>query len=311
MNEYSPCTAIVVGAAGFLGRHVSRAMRDRGCTVYGLGHGKWEQEEYTNWGLSRWLEADISMASLEQVVDKDEPSVVIHCAGSGTVLSSFINPYEDFKRSALTTSGILEFVRRRGEGSIRVVVVSSAAVYGEQGEINVSENAICRPASPYGVSKIIAENLCSSYNRFFGVSVSVVRLFSVYGEGLKKQLLWDAMNKFSHGDMLFLGTGNEMRHWIHVGDAARLLCLAATVSQASFEIYNGAHVKATTREVLRKLAQYAGYDCGPLFNGETHLGNPRRLTANCDHARSQLGWEPQIQLSDGLARYVEWFKREF
>ena len=154
-----------------------------------------------------------------------------------------------------------------------------------------------------------SENVCRSYSRFFGVDVSVVRLFSVFGEGLRKQLLWDAMNKFSCGTNEFLGTGGEMRDWIHVEDAARLLCHAATQEQGSFEVYNGGNVKATTKDVLSRLARAAGVSLEPRFSGEAHVGNPSRLTACCGHARRKLQWSPQVELDDGLVRYADWFNR--
>jgi UDP-glucose 4-epimerase len=138
----------------------------------------------------------------------------------------------------------------------------------------------------------------------------VVRLFSVYGDGLRKQLLWDAMCKFSRKEYQFFGTGHEMRDWIHVDDASRLLTLAATTKQASYEIYNGGHTHATTREVLAMLAIVAGAPVQPVFNNETHIGNPRRLAANCRHACRQLEWAPIVAIDDGLARYAAWFKAE-
>jgi UDP-glucose 4-epimerase len=158
------------------------------------------------------------------------------------------------------------------------------------------------------VHKVAAEALCESYSRFFGVSTTIVRLFSVYGEGLRKQLLWDALNKFSRGEHYFLGTGNEMRDWIHVDDAAALLALAGITSHSTFEVFNGSAVHATTRQLLDGLARAFGYDAGIFFNGEVHKGNPRRLTSDYRHTSSLLNWIPQVQLEDGLARYVAWFR---
>jgi len=131
----------------------------------------------------------------------------------------------------------------------------------------------------------------------------------VYGEGLRKQLLWDALCKFKRGEVNFFGTGHELRDWIHVDDAAGLLCMAATAPQGVFEVYNGGHVKASTRDVLSALSRKSGAASGPTFTGETHGGNPRRLTANCAHAVRQLGWSPTVALEAGIARYVDWFNQ--
>jgi UDP-glucose 4-epimerase len=299
--------AVVLGAGGFVGRHAARALARRGFRVIGLGHGDWTSAQWSDWGIARFVRADISLEALEALPLDEAPACVIHCGGSGAVSFSYAQPLEDFRRTAESTVEMLEWVRRHGAGQCRAVLVSSAAVYGDQGDTDATENVVRAPISPYGVHKLSAEAMCESYSRFFSLPVSVVRLFSVYGEGLRKQLLWDALNKFAAGEHQFFGTGHELRDWIHVDDAAELLCAAAQAPQARFEVYNGGHQQATTSHVLGLLAEAAGTSLRPRFNGETHTGNPRRLTADCGHARRQLSWSPQVTLEDGLARYAAWF----
>lgn len=305
-------TAVVLGAAGFIGRHVCRELAGQGITVCGLGRGQWERNEWKKWGLSHWVESEIDRASLEQatiaVSATALPSIFVHCAGSGSVGHSYSAPFADYQRSVFSTLSLLEFVRQLGPGGARVVLASSAAVYGDQGDVDLTETATRSPISPYGFHKVAAESLCDSYSRFFNVHTSIVRLFSVYGEGLRKQLLWDAMQKLTRGEYAFFGTGHEFRDWIHVDDAARLLCAAACEPQAPFEIYNGGHAHATTRTVLTTLARHVGSGHEPTFNGETHIGNPRRLTASCAHASRQLTWNPEVDLENGLLRYARWFE---
>jgi UDP-glucose 4-epimerase len=300
--------ALVLGAAGFIGRHVSRALAAEGFVVYGLGHGAWSASESSAWGLTRWLASDITLKSLGELAGDEALSAIFQCAGSGAVSRSYAAPFEDFERSVSTTAAALEFMRTRCPRDSRLVLASSAAVYGDQGDVDLTEAATRSPVSPYGFSKVAAENLCDAYARFFDVQSSVVRMFSVYGEGLRKQLLWDAMNKFSRGEAEFFGTGHEQRDWVHVEDAARLLCVAATARQAKFEVYNCGHDKASTSEVLSEVARLAGSRAVPRFSGETHSGNPRRLTANCSRAARALSWTPRVRLAQGLSRYVEWFK---
>jgi len=298
----------VLGAAGFIGRHVSRELADQGMYVIGSGHGAWQEMEWRAWGLSDWIEADINLESLDKMPSGAVPQCIFHCGGSGTVSYSYTSPLQDFERTTYSTASVLEWVRRHGNGKCRVVMISSAAVYGDQGDIDATENTTCAPVSPYGFHKVAAESICDSYSRFFSVPVSIVRLFSVYGEGLKKQLLWDALNKFKNGQSQFFGTGNELRDWIHVADAARLLALAGQSLQSKYEIYNGGNEKATTRELLTQLAIAYGYDREIVFNGEMHIGNPHRMTANNIHARRLLNWTPTVGLKPGLKRYVEWFQ---
>lgn len=306
----SGATVLVLGAAGFIGRHVCRRLAASGHRVIGMGHGSWSQDEWAQWGLRRWSAADINPDTLHAAMGNDRPTAIVHCAGTGAVSQSYTAPYDDYNRTVASTAAILEFVRTSYNSGTRVVLTSSAAVYGDQGDVDLQEAATRSPISPYGFNKVAAENLGDAYSRFFNGQISIVRLFSVYGAGLRKQLLWDAMNKFSSGETSFLGTGHELRDWIHVNDAAALLEAAAITPQASFEIYNGGHVKRTTREVLKELATQAGFAVEPRFTGDTHVGNPRRLTANWTHAQRQLPWAPRTQLSTGLKDYVDWYRRD-
>lgn len=309
-NDHRRPIALVLGAAGFVGRHACRALAANGCSVVGIGHGHWTAQEAASYGINRWVEADITLEALIGLDDLDTVDCVVHCAGSGAVSFSYADPWQDFQRATVTTAAVLEWVRRQDKPRPRLVVVSSAAVYGDQGDTDASETSVRSPISPYGFHKLAAESLCESASRFFDVPVSIVRLFSVYGEGLRKQLLWDAMSKFLRGDDQFFGTGHELRDWLHVADAANLLSAAALAPQSRFEIYNGANQQATTAQVLQRLASVSFPGVSPRFNGETHTGNPRRLTANCGHACRLLGWAPQVDLADGLRRYAEWFLQQ-
>ncbi|MEP6502260.1 MAG: SDR family oxidoreductase [Betaproteobacteria bacterium] len=301
--------AIVLGGHGFLGRHVCRALARQGFRVSAIGHGDWTRDEWSAWGISSWQCANIDSRALHAIPDGAGADLAIHCAGGGSVARSYEAPLDDYQRSVDSTAALLEFVRTSAAGRPRVVMTSSAAVYGDQGEVDLTESATRSPVSPYGFHKMISENLCDSYARFFGVRVSIVRLFSVYGEGLRKQLLWDAANKLARGEHSFFGTGHELRDWVHVDDAAALLCAAGIApGQDQFEIYNGGNAHRTTGQVLTELSQLLAATQVPAFSGETHIGNPRRLTANSRHAQRQLDWVPAVDMTTGLGRYADWFK---
>jgi UDP-glucose 4-epimerase len=297
---------VVLGGAGFIGRHVCRNLAAKGEIVYALGHDGWSSEEHRAWGVTRWLADDIGLESMSTLVAGAVPKAVIHCGGSGSVAQAYADPHQDFQRTVSSTAAAAEFARRTAPGRCRVVLVSSAAVYGDQGDVDVTESSGRSPISPYGFNKMAAEDICDAHARFYDVPASIVRLFSVFGEGLRKQLLWDAMSKFHAGENRFFGTGHELRDWLHVDDAAELLARAALTPQGSLEIYNGSNEKATTRTVLTILAELAGR-AEPVFNGEIHLGNPRRLTATGLHAKTQLSWTPRISLREGLTRYAQWY----
>ena len=125
---------LVLGAAGFIGRHVCRVLNRRGCQVIGIGHGDWSSADYERWGLQSFLSADIGFDSLEQACSDGFPGIFVHCSGGASVARSYNDPLGDFSSSVGTTATLLEFVRRHGNADNRIVVASSAAVYGDHGD---------------------------------------------------------------------------------------------------------------------------------------------------------------------------------
>ena len=300
-------TALITGAYGFLGRHVARYFSEKGFTVIGIGHGNWEEEEYVQFGIGEWKSVDITLDSLN--VYAGRPDVVVHCAGGASVLNSFENPVVDFNSTVVTTHAVLEFIRTSC-AQAKLVYPSSAAVYGNVTKLPIAESASLNPASPYGYNKMMAEVLCRSYARNFNIPVTVVRLFSVYGPGLKKQLLWDASSKITKAEYHFFGTGQETRDWLHVDDAVKLLLLASSYASDNCPVVNGGGGGgATVREVLDEMFKMYKSHCKPHFTGEAKVGDPRGYVADITKAKS-WGWQPSKSFHEGLAEYIKWYLDE-
>jgi len=297
-------TALITGANGFIGRYVARRFSEAGYSVMGIGHGSWGRDEWKGWGIAEWHAADVTAETL--VTYAGRPDVIVHCAGSGSVGFSLTNPYQDFERNVLSAAAVLEFTRLYSPTS-RLVIPSSAGVYGKAANSPIIESSPIAPISPYSEHKWMVERLASSYAASFGIPVGIVRLFSVYGNGLRKQLLWDACNKFSVGDADFFGTGMEVRDWLHVTDAARLLMLAAEHAGSQCEIVNGGTGTGTSvAEVLEQISSLMGSGLNPSFSRQSKPGDPDSLIADT-HRIQAWGWQPKTALRDGLADYVRWF----
>ena len=302
MNAMSK-TVLVTGAHGFLGRHVARAFANDGATVTGLGHGAWDRSTADHFGLTFWHSADVTLDTL--VTYGGKPDVIVHCAGSGSVGFSVEQPHQDFVRTVANTAAVLEYVRLHSPRTV-VVYPSSAAVYGNAIRLPIREDSALSPASPYGVHKLMAEELCQSYARHYGVAVAIVRYFSIYGEGLQKQLLWDACAKALRNESAFFGTGEELRDWVHAEDAAALLRTAAMHATPDCPIVNGGSgTGVTVREILTELLAAAGKP-SPTFNGTPRPGDPKGYEADIA-AATAWGWAPTIPWRDGVRRYATWF----
>lgn len=299
-------TVAVSGASGFLGRHVARVYSAAGWRVVGIGLDDWPEAEWRSWGLASWVVGDASVEAFRSM--GVTPDVVAHCAGSGSVGFSFQDPAEDFRRTVGTLEAMLEFVRQDAPRA-RVVYPSSAAVYGVVESLPIREDARLRPASPYGTHKVIAEELCRGYASHFGLQIAVVRYFSLYGPELRKQLLWDACTKFGRAESGFLGTGDEIRDWLHVSDAAGLLRAGAEHASSACPIVNGGSGEGThVREVLSRLRK-AFPGAPPLtFTATARAGDPTAYVADTSKATA-WGWRPSVGLTEGLDQYVEWFLR--
>ena len=299
-----PKTVLITGAYGFVGRNACRHYAAAGWTVLGLGHGAWAREEWRRWGLTEWHGADVTLDAL--LTYAAEPDVIIHCAGSGSVGFSMTHPHQDFQRTVMSTLAVLEFARLHAPRA-RIVYPSSAGVYGVAEKMPIAESAPARPASPYGVHKKVAEDMCFSYARHFGLGVAIVRLFSVYGTELRKQLLWDACVKIRNDGSLFFGTGGETRDWLHVDDAISLLAAAGEQASSTCPVVNGGTGAGTsTAEVLAELFKAFGRSDSPAFSGEIRPGDPLHYEADISGALA-WGWRPTTGWRDGVREYARWF----
>ncbi len=300
-------TVIVTGAFGTIGRQVASALALCDWYVVGVGHGRWGVGEQNKWGVSVWNERDITLESLRELAVK--PALVVHCAGSGDVGASVRSPHTDFIRTVTTTAAMLEFLRNDCPDA-SFVYPSSAAVYGVVNQFPMKEGVSGQPTSPYGVHKKIAEEMVVEYARLFGLKASVVRLFSVYGEEFRKQLLWDACQRISLNESLFFGTGEETRDWLHVDDAARLLIQAGNYASSLCPIVNGGFGESVSvRNVLTDIFRLMGRNDQPSFCGTQRPGDPVDYHADIGEALA-WGWRPEVSWKDGLARYVSWFRKE-
>lgn len=301
-------TVLITGAHGFLGRHCAGEFSRQGYRVMGIGHGRWDDSAAAAAGIDVWLEGDISLEKLASLPWC--PDIIVHAAGSGSVSFSLSHPMHDFERSVTTTLAVLEYARL-ADHALRIVLISSAAVYGCTDKVKIAEDIPSRPTSPYGVHKCMAEQLCSSYSEHFGVESSVIRFFSVYGPGLRKQLLWEACRRMSTAEvgetLEFFGTGSETRDWLHAGDAAQLVRLVGEHAHGDLVINGGTGEAVAVYDVLKHLADEMGWRGTIGFNGIVRTGDPGHLCADRTRA-AHLGWSPSVSLSDGFADYVAWFR---
>lgn len=305
---------LITGAHGFIGKHLAQFLATSGHQVSGLGHGIWPESESAAWGLIQWINGDIVPSNLRQLQQSiGTPDIVYHLAGGSSVGVAVANPREDFFRTVVTTAELLDWLRLDAPKA-KLVAVSSAAVYGAGHSGRIAEHAALSPYSPYGHHKRLMEELCRSYAASYGTQVAVARLFSVFGSGLKKQLLWDLCTRLAAGanPLTLGGTGEELRDWTDVRDVVRALALLAGKAASEVPVYNvGTGHAVPVREVATLLARHWAGTRKPAslsFSGQSRKGDPFSLVADPSGMKA-LEFEWRVELDQGLADYVEWFRK--
>ena len=305
----------VTGARGFIGRHLAQWLSGQGFQVAGLGHGAWPTASAAAGGVAHWLNGEVSASNLNTLrALAGTPDVVMHLAGGSSVGAAVMNPHEDFFRTVAPTIELLEWLRQESPQT-SVVAVSSAAVYGAGHTGPIAEGSTQNPYSPYGHHKLMMESLCRSYGATYGLRSTVARLFSVYGTGLRKQLLWDICSKLQAGQALVElgGSGDELRDWTDVRDVVRALAVLPELANAQVPTFNlGSGVATPVRTVAAQvIAAWQSSIPRPelRFSGQSRAGDPFSLQADASRLAS-LGFKWQIPAEQGLIDYVRWFQAQ-
>jgi len=236
--------------------------------------------------------------------------VIINCAGASNVSYSFENPIIDFRNNTYLVQQLLEKIRKSGNKNIRFINLSSAAVYGNPQKLPINENSEIKPLSPYGFHKKMAEDLCLEYSQCFGLKTLSLRIFSAYGEGQKKMLLWDLHQKIinSNGHVNLFGSGVESRDYIHVNDILQQIILA--INNADFRgeavnVGNGEEIKI--KEIVNIYKSHHSKAFEFSFNGESRPGDPLNWCADISKMK-EWGYTQTVNIEQGVLDYINWVK---
>jgi UDP-glucose 4-epimerase len=301
--------ALVTGGAGFIGSNLTDALLARGdeaIILDDLSTGRRENIEQALTNGATLVEADIrDRAAIAEIAGRERPEVIFHLAAQIDVRKSIADPAFDASINVGGTANVLEAARA---GGVRRVVFSSTggAIYGEGDgqELPLGEDAPLAPEAPYGQSKFAGEGYLSLYERLYGLSSVPLRLGNVYGP--RQDPLGEAgvvaifCGRLREGKQpTVFGDGKQTRDYIYVGDVVAAM-LAAAAAETSGPINIGTGIETDVLELVSALGELGGSgDFEPEF-APPRTGEVQRISIDPARAASELSWQPQMGLSEGL-----------
>lgn len=306
-------TSLVTGCAGFIGSHVIDACLDRGDRVIGVDvitdyYDVTQKRSNLQGALAddgfEYLEVDINDMPLDLLDDVD---VIYHQAGQPGVRSSWRDQFDEYvHRNVSATQRLLEAAVQRGVD--RFVYASSSSLYGNAERYPVDETMRPQPFSPYGVTKLAAEHLCSLYGGNFGLSTVSLRYFTVYGPRQRPDMATHRLFEAALNGTPFplFGTGDQLRDFTYVADVVRANLLAGEADVEPGLVVNIAGGgQCSMHDLIAAVEDVSGRTI-KIDRLDPERGDVGRTGALTDRAREQLGWEPQVALREGLERQYEW-----
>lgn len=309
---------LVTGVAGFIGSHLAERLLSLGCEVVGVdafteGYSRSRKLRNLEGALAHsgfeLVEGDILDLNLEKVLRGVDG--VAHMAGEPGVRRGWGDDFRVYvERNVLSTRRLLEAAR--GSSAGKFVYASSSSVYGPCGH-PVTEESPRRPASPYGLSKLAAEEVVRFYREEWGVPATMLRYFTVYGPRQRPEM---ALSRFIEAALRgepveVFGDGEQRRDMTHVSDVVRATVAAleapGAYARGTYNVSGGRQV--SVNEMLDLVSRAVGRPSQAVYAGEAR-GDVRSTWADLGRARRELGYRPRVGLEAGVASQVEWARAE-
>jgi len=272
---------LITGARGFLGSTVARIASELEWTIHGLGR---VAQPPPGW-IGGYTQCDISNTDLTEIVDRVEPQIVFHGAGTASVIQSFATPLDDFRASVLSFNNLLDAARRSKSNPL-VIYPSSGAVYGQPQFLPISETHPREPISPYGTHKGQAEMSAESYCRHFGLNVVSCRIFSTFGPAQRRLLIWELFQQVNgpSKSIILKGTGDETRDFLYADDLANAMLALANLHSLEpygYHTYNvSGGEEASVLQIVRLIQDSLGHSKPVVSAKKTPSGDPSRWHAD-------------------------------
>jgi CDP-glucose 4,6-dehydratase len=309
--------ALVTGARGFGGAWLARVLLEAGVEVTSLDREGDEPTGLQLHGIAREVHdvvGDLRDRELVLRLLRDRSiDAVFHLAAQPIVGDANASPVPTFEANVAGTWDLLECCREAGVG--QVVVASSDKAYGPHADLPYTEGSALQPVFPYDVSKAAADLIARSYWHTYGLPVAATRFANLYGGGDRNfsRLIPETVSAVLDGRRpVIRSDGSPERDFLYVEDAARAyveIAAALADGRGGGEAFNaGSGRPHAVREVVELICELGPGEIEPDYQG---TGNPsgeiERQYLDSTKIREQIGWEPRIDLREGIERTLEWY----
>ena len=301
---------LITGCAGFVGSHLTEKMLEMGHSVIGIDCFKdYYPKRYKEKNIENSLNDNNFELIEANILDIDvfpEVDYIFHQAAQAGVRKSWGKSFKEYTDdNILGTQKLLEWYKNKKIE--KLIYASSSSVYGDA-ILPMSEESMLKPMSPYGVTKLAAENLCHLYYKNYGVPIVSLRYFTVYGPRQRPDMAIHLFVKAILENELIkiYGDGNQTRDFTYISDVVDAN-LRAAFSNAKGEIFNvGGGNRITVNDLIRVIENTIGIKAN-LDYIEKQKGDVKDTLAKSVKIR-ELGWEPKIGIQEGIKNFVDWYK---
>ncbi|WP_247000834.1 NAD-dependent epimerase/dehydratase family protein [Halosolutus gelatinilyticus] len=303
-HELGDCTVLVTGGAGFIGSHLANALAGETDLriLDSFTTGRREQVPDGATVVEGDVRDEDALARATTGVD-----LIFHEAALVSVERSVENPLESHSVNVDATLALLERARAL---DARIVLASSAAIYGQPERAIVSESGRKLPSSPYGLEKLAVDHYARQYHDLYGLETVALRYFNVYGPGQFNSdysgVITAFIDRALAGELISVhGDGGQTRDFVFVEDVVRANLLAATTDRVGGAYNVGTGRAISIRELAELIVDVTDSD-SEIVHTDERVGDIRHSQADIGAARADLGYAPEVSLREGLERTVEW-----
>jgi len=281
---------LVTGSEGFVGRKLVNSLEEEAANVLKIDLN--DGIDITNWKqLNDYLKRETNI------------DVIFHLAAIVFVPYTIINPGITYKTNILGTLNMLEIAR---EMNIKKFVFASTYVYGTPKYLPIDETHPIQVTTPYHRSKIIGEELCKGYYEDYGLNCIVLRPFNIYGNGQSKDFLIPHIIDQLPSGKIELKDPDPMRDYIYIDDVISAYISTITYDSRGFDVFNiGTGVSYSVKEIVDRVVNLSQKEIEVTYNSEKRKMEIENSVANIKKANELLGWQPKIDINEGLSRMLK------